>query len=63
MTTSADLAELVQRHRKLEEELAEVLQHRSVSDFTLAELKRRKLQLKDEMARLAHTECDGMLGG
>jgi hypothetical protein len=24
----------------------------------LAELKRRKLQLKDEIARLAHMECD-----
>jgi hypothetical protein len=26
----------------------------------LAELKRRKLQLKDEMARLAHMECDSV---
>jgi hypothetical protein len=63
MATSAYLAELVQRHRMLEDELADALQHPSVGDFTLAELKRRKLQLKDEMARLAAMECDSMLGG
>jgi hypothetical protein len=37
----------------LEDQLAEALQHPSTDDFTLAELKRRKLQLKDQMARLA----------
>ena len=61
MATSAHLAELAQRHRMLEDELAEALQHPSVGDFTLVELKRRKLQLKDEMARLTHMECDGVL--
>jgi hypothetical protein len=60
MTASIQLAELAQRHRVLEDELAEALQHPSVGDFTLAELKRRKLQLKDEMARLAHLQCDRM---
>jgi hypothetical protein len=54
MPTSTQLAELAQQHRMLENELAEALQHPSVGDFTLAELKRRKLQLKDEMARVAH---------
>jgi hypothetical protein len=29
----------------------------------LTELKRRKLQLKDEIARLAHLECDSVLRG
>jgi hypothetical protein len=61
MATSTQLAELALQHRMLENELAEALQHPSVGDFTLAELKRRKLQLKDEMARLAHMECDGVL--
>jgi hypothetical protein len=60
MATSTHLAELEQRHRTLEDELSEALQHPSVDDFTLAELKRRKLQLKDEMARLAHMECDSV---
>ena len=61
MPTSTQLAELAQQHRMLENELAEALQHPSVGDFTLAELKRRKLQLKDEMARLAHLECESVL--
>jgi len=61
MTASAHLAKLLQRHRLLEDELAEALQHPSVGDFTLAELKRRKLRLKDEMARLTPLEGTGAL--
>jgi hypothetical protein len=53
MATSTHLAELEQRHRMLEDELTEALQHPSTDDFTLIELKRRKLQLKDEIARLS----------
>jgi hypothetical protein len=60
MATSTQLAELAQQHRMLEDELAEALQHPSVGDFTLAELKRRKLQLKDQMVRLAHSKCNSM---
>jgi hypothetical protein len=60
MAISTHLAELAQRHRMLEDELSEALQHPSTDDFTLAELKRRKLQLKDEMARLAHSEYDSV---
>jgi hypothetical protein len=52
MATPAHLAELEQRHRMLEDQLAEALQHPSTDDFTLAELKRRKLQLKDQVAGL-----------
>ncbi|RAI31102.1 YdcH family protein [Rhodoplanes serenus] len=48
------LAELEQRHRMLEAELSEALQHPSVDDLQLAELKRRKLQLKDAIVRLKH---------
>ncbi len=59
MATPA-LAELAQQHRLLEDELSEALQHPSTDDFTLAELKRRKLQLKDEMARLAHGEFESV---
>ena len=52
MATSTHLAELVQRHRMLEDEISEALRHPSTDDFKLAELKRRKLQVKDEIARL-----------
>lgn len=46
------LAELEQRHRSLEEEINEVLAHPAADDLKVAELKRRKLQVKDEIARL-----------
>ncbi|MEZ5788319.1 MAG: DUF465 domain-containing protein [Xanthobacteraceae bacterium] len=46
------LAELEQKHRMLEAELSEMLQHPSVDDLELAQLKRRKLQVKDAIARL-----------
>jgi hypothetical protein len=52
MSIQAHLAELERRHRALEDELAEALTHPSIDDMTIAELKRRKLQVKDEIARL-----------
>ena len=52
MAISTHLAELEQRHRMLEAELAEALQHPSTDDCQLTELKRRKLKVKDEIARL-----------
>jgi hypothetical protein len=61
MATPAHLAELAQRHRILHDELTEAFEHPSVDDFTLAELKRRKLQFKDEMMRLAYPECGSVL--
>jgi len=54
MATSTQLAELKQQHRMLEDEIAEALQHPSTDDFKLVELKRRKLHVKDEIARLSH---------
>ncbi|MDC7784871.1 DUF465 domain-containing protein [Rhodoplanes sp. TEM] len=48
------LAELEQRHRMLEAEISEALQHPSVDDLQLVELKRRKLQLKDAIVRMKH---------
>ena len=55
MATPAHLAELEQRHRMLEDQLAEALQHPSTDDFLLTELKRRKLKVKDEIARLSRS--------
>jgi hypothetical protein len=46
------LAELQRRHRALEQELSEALAHPSTDDLQIAELKRRKLLVKDEIARL-----------
>jgi hypothetical protein len=46
------LSELEQRHRALEDEICEALTHPSSDGLLIAELKRRKLQVKDEIARL-----------
>jgi len=54
MTIKAHLAELEQQHKALEEEIAEALAHSSTDDLKIAELKRRKLLLKDEIERLRH---------
>jgi hypothetical protein len=51
MSISPDLADLEQRHEALENEISEALAHPSCDDLVIAELKRRKLQLKDEIAR------------
>jgi len=52
MSIQAHLSELERRHQALENELNEVLAHPSTDDLKVAELKRRKLQVKDEIARL-----------
>ena len=46
------LAELERRHRALEAEIADARSHPSVDDLQIVELKRRKLLVKDEIARL-----------
>jgi hypothetical protein len=52
MNMESHLAELERRHQALEQEIEEALHHPSVDTLTLSELKRRKLQLKDEIAKL-----------
>jgi hypothetical protein len=52
MSIEAHLAELERRHRALEAEIAEARAHPSIDDLEIVELKRRKLLVKDEIARL-----------
>jgi hypothetical protein len=52
MTTESHLAELEKRHLALEKEIEEAMQHPGIDTLTLTELKRKKLVLKDEIARL-----------
>ena len=52
MGIQSHLAERERRHRALEDEINEALAHPSTDDLKVAELKRRKLQVKDEIARL-----------
>jgi hypothetical protein len=43
---------LEQRHRALEDQIAEAVLHKAVDDLEIVDLKRRKLQIKDEIERL-----------
>ena len=52
MSIQAHLAELEKRHHALEEEINDAMAHPSSDALVIAELKRRKLQVKDEIARL-----------
>ena len=56
MTIQSHLAELERRHRALEDEIAEAMAHPSADGLKILELKRRKLFVKDEIARLQHGE-------
>jgi hypothetical protein len=52
MPIHAHIAELERKHRALEDEIAEAMAHPSTDDFKIAELKRRKLLVKDEIQRM-----------
>ena len=52
MSIKAHLDELQIRHRALEAEIAEARAHPWADDLKIVELKRRKLLVKDEIARL-----------
>jgi hypothetical protein len=56
MAMHTQITELQQQHQSLKAEIAEALQHPSTDDLQLVELKRRKLQVKDAIARLMHGE-------
>ena len=55
MTTNAHLDELERRHQSLEKQIEDALAHPGTDDLEIAELKKRKLQLKDEITRLKST--------
>jgi hypothetical protein len=52
MSNLSHLAELERKHQALEQEISEALAHPSTDDLKIAELKRRKLLVKDQIARL-----------
>jgi hypothetical protein len=55
MALQAHLVELERKHKTLENELHEALIHLSTDDLQIAELKRRKLMVKDQIERLKHS--------
>ncbi len=52
MSRATHLAELERRHRALESEIIEARAHPSIDNLQIAKMKRRKLLVKDEIARL-----------
>ncbi len=55
MSMQSHLAELEKRHQALEDEINDCLMHPATDDLRIVELKRRKLQVKDEIERLRHS--------
>ena len=54
MSLQAHLSELAAKHKALDSELADALAHPATSDAESAELKRKKLRIKDEISQLEH---------
>jgi hypothetical protein len=54
MSVESHLAELERRHQALKREIEEAQAHPGFDELEIAALKRRKLQIKDEIAQLKH---------
>lgn len=54
MALDAHLEELSERHRALDRKIEEEMARPTADDLKIAELKRQKLRLKDEIERLKH---------
>ncbi len=54
MSIDSHLGELVRRHQAIEEAIMAEENHPAADDVKIHELKRKKLHLKDEIARLKH---------
>lgn len=52
MSLESHLAELRKKHGDLQREIDDAMVHPSVDAFEIAQLKRRKLAIKDEMERI-----------
>jgi len=52
MTTEGHIAALERRHQQLEREIDAEMGHLSHDDLLIAALKRKKLEIKDELTKL-----------
>ncbi len=55
MTTEGHIDALARRHRELDRRIEDELNHPSRDDLYVAALKRKKLEIKDELAKLHMT--------
>jgi hypothetical protein len=51
MTTEGHMEALVRRHRELDRKIEAEMTHPSHDDLLIAALKRKKLEIKDELAK------------
>ena len=52
MTTEGHIAALERRHREIERQIDDEMTHLSHDDMMIAALKRKKLEIKDELKKL-----------
>ncbi len=52
MTTEGHIAALERRHKELERQIDDEMLHISHDDMMIAALKRKKLEIKDELTKL-----------
>ena len=57
MTTESHISALERRHRELDHQIEEEMAHISHDDLYIAALKRKKLEIKDELARLRRSDA------
>jgi hypothetical protein len=55
MSLQNDVTELERKHQALEREIQDAMAHPAMDNLRVVELKRRKLQLKDEITKLKHS--------
>jgi hypothetical protein len=53
MTTEGHIAALERRHREIERQIEDEMSHLSHDDLAIAALKRKKLEIKDELTKLS----------
>jgi len=57
MTTEGHMEALARRHRELDRKIEDELTHPSHDDLYIAALKRKKLEIKDELAKLQFSDA------
>ena len=57
MALESHIKELMERHKLLEHQIEQELLHPSSNDLHITELKRQKLRIKEEIARLSNAEA------
>jgi hypothetical protein len=55
MPLTADLAELSEKHRLLEQKIQEEMSRPGSDDLQISQMKKEKLRIKDEMLKLQST--------